>query len=416
MEDFFALRLRAIWAFFKKEHFSFWAVCGYLFIEYVRPQTIINALDILPWGKLFIALSVIGWMMDRHKRWVSDPTNKWMLAFLLVIIMASFNAYWPAVSWYHFMDFFGWFLAYFLIINIVNSEKRLFIFIFIFMLASFKLSQHGARTWTMRGFAFTEWGLMGPRGYFQNSGELAVQMLMFAPVAYRMAISMKPWLSRFKYWLMLAFPLTAMMTVMGASSRGSQVGLIFQLYHTFLKGRRLFKSLLIVVVLGGIGYLLLPEEQLDRFRSAGDDRTSQQRLLYWGYGIDMIKEHPLLGVGYFNFSPYFERYYPEDMLYRAAQLPHNIFIQVGTDAGVTGLAIYLLIILGGFRATWAARRALKNDKSHWLYNLSLGLDAASIGFLVAGQFVTIGYYPFMWINLAFSVALKNIVLKQMALR
>src|SRR5690606_30660593 len=120
------LKLKAIWAFFKKEHPAFWAICGYLFIEYVRPQTIIDALDILPWGKLFIALSIIGWLMDRSVRWVTDSTNKWMVLFLLVIILASYNAYWPAVSWFHFMDFFGWFLAYFLIINLINSEKRLF--------------------------------------------------------------------------------------------------------------------------------------------------------------------------------------------------------------------------------------------------------------------------------------------------
>lgn len=413
MADFYALKLKAIWSFFKKEHFSFWAICGYLVIEYVRPQSLIKSLDILPWGKVFIALSVLAWAMDPKKRWVSDSASRWMVTFLCVIVLSSFNAYWPSVSWMHFMDFFGWFLIYFLIINIVNSERRLFIFLFIFLLASFKLSQHGARTWAMRGFSFTEWGLMGPQGYFQNSGELAVQMLMFMPIAYRMAVSLRPWLTRAKYWLLLAFPLTAMMTIGGASSRGGQVGLAFQLYHTFLKGRLSFKTLVLAVMLGGIGYAVIPQEQIDRFRGTGgeEDRPGQQRLLYWKNGWEMIKDHPMLGVGYFNFAPYFTKYYPGDVLYKSAQLPHNIFIQVGTDAGFIGVAAYLMIILSSFRATRAARRALSDAKDHWLYNVSSGVDAALIGFLIAGQFVTIGYYPFMWINLAFAVAVKNVAIK-----
>ena len=38
------------------------------------------------------------------------------------------------------MDYFGWFLIYFLLINVVTTEKRFFIILIIFCLASFKLS------------------------------------------------------------------------------------------------------------------------------------------------------------------------------------------------------------------------------------------------------------------------------------
>jgi O-antigen ligase len=88
----------------------------------------------------------------------------------------------------------------------------------------------------------------------------------------------------------------------------------------------------VLILIVGLVYLL-PEEQKERFRATGDDKTSQQRLLYWENGWEMMRDHPLDGVGFFNFVPYFERYYSEDMLYKKAELPHNIFIQVGTDAG-----------------------------------------------------------------------------------
>jgi O-antigen ligase len=123
----------------------------------------------------------------------------------------------------------------------------------------------------------------------------------------------------------------------------------------------------------------------------------------------MIRDHPILGVGYFNFAPYFQRYYPEDVLYEHAQLPHNIFVQVGTDAGSIGLIVYLLLIYRAFRSTNDVRRWAKtNPKLQFYAVLSKGFDTAFIGFLIAGQFVTVGYYPFMWIHLALVVCLRNV--------
>src|SRR5690606_24743667 len=122
-------------------------------------------------------------------------------------------------------NFYTWMIIYFLIINIVNTRKRFFIFIFIFFLASFKLSFSLARVWAFRGFSFTSWGLMGPPGFFQNSGELAIQMAVFWPLALATAISLKPYVVTWKRWALFAMPITAGMVILGSSSRGGQLAL-----------------------------------------------------------------------------------------------------------------------------------------------------------------------------------------------
>ncbi len=409
MDDFLALKPSAIWRHFRKEHFSFWMICGYLFFEYVRPHSIIPAIDILPWSQVFILLSAAGWMVDKNRQWVRDATNFWMLLFFVVILLSSWQAFNPKVSFKNLEFFYTWLIIYFLIINIVTNEKRLFIFLMIFMLASFKLSIFGARTWAMRGFGFTGWGLMGPPGFFQNSGELAIQMSVFAGISFFFFAALKPHLTKFKKYTLLAFPITAAMTIIGASSRGGQLALVAQLLMTFWS-KISFRGLIIILLVGYLGFKLLPAEQMQRFEEMGDDKTSQQRLMYWEHGIEMIEKHPWLGVGYFNFPPYYERYYSHDMLYDYAQLPHNIFIQVGTDAGCTGLFVYCMLIWSHFRCTRAVRKIERerDRKESWLYALSIGLNVGFIGFLIAGQFVSVAYYPFMWINLAFCVALRNV--------
>lgn len=414
MVAFYRLDVRQIWLQFLREPLYFWMLCGYIVVEYVRPQSIIPALDVLPWAKVFLSFALIGLLSDRRVRWVADSANTLMTTFLFVILLASAFAIYPQVSWSKWFDFVGWFVIYFLIIHIVSTEKRFFIVLVIFLLASFKLSFFGARTWAMRGFAFTNWGIAGPSGPFQNSGELSIQMLMFAPIAYQAALALRPYLSRTKHFLLLLFPITAAMTVIGASSRGAQLGLGYQLYRCLLKGRLSLRTLLVAAIVAGTAFAFLPEEQKDRFTSAGKDDTSVQRLLYWQRGLDMLEDHPLLGVGFYNFAPYFQDNYPQDVLRGAAQLPHNIFIQVGTDAGLLGLGVFLALLYRNFRCCREIRRiCLSGGRDEaFASRIALGLIIALWGFVIAGQFVSVAYYPFFWMNLAMSVALLNVVKRE----
>ena len=411
MRAFFELNIGSIWNCFRREHFSFWMICAYFFFEYVRPHSIYTWLNFLPWAQVFIVFSAIGLLADSTKKWASSQLTFWLLSYLLIVVLSCIFAISPKVSWSNIADYYTWVVIYFLIINIVNTPKRFYIFLLVFLLASFKLSLFGAKTWTLRGFGFTDWGIQGPPGFFTNSGELAVQMVVFAPIAYQFAVSLKPYLSKLKYYLLLAIPMTGVMTVMGASSRGSQVALLFQLYSTFLKGRAKFGPVLLIAILCVGGWQILPDEQKQRFSNAGDDTTSRQRLLYWENGWQMIKDYPLLGVGYYNFVPYYEQHYSDDKLYDNAQLPHNIFIQVGTDTGFSGLFVYLMVIWACFKETAKIRKSKEKiaDKPFY-YNLSLGFDAALWGFVIAGQFVSIVYYPYLWIHAALVVALRNVAL------
>lgn len=204
--------------------------------------------------------------------------------------------------------------------------------------------------------------------------------------------------------ILIVFWVCPILTILGASSRGSQLALAFIMALMFRKSIFKVKSLIGVVLLVTALIYLIPEEQKERFRSTGTDKTSLQRLLYWENGWEMMKDHPFTGVGYFNFVPYFEAYYPEDMLYKTAQLPHNIFIQVGTDAGFPALIFFVLLIIYSLRTCY---RLSRGNSPNLQRTISAGLGIGVIGYLIAGQFVTVTYYPFFWVHLALIVALTN---------
>lgn len=411
MDKLYTLSPKALWAQFRREHFAFWMLCFYLMLQYFDPAKIYTHLDVLPWDKITLGLTVLAWPMDPHRRWVRDATNVWMTLFLIVTIVASAFAVYPAISWSHWFDFLGWYVIYFLIINMVTTGERYFIFLGIFLLANFKLSFFGARTWAARGFGFTSWGLVGPPGYFNNSSDFSSEMLMFAPIAFELALFIKPFARRVTYWFVMLGAITGAMSVLGASSRGSQVALAFEGLWIALQ-RKLRVSILIgIVLLAAVGYALLPAAEKARFVDVGKDNTSIQRLDYWKAGLRMIEEHPILGVGYFNFAPEYAAHSQFKLWHGKAQLPHNIFIQVGTDAGLIGIGVFLMLIYRNLKVAKDIRRMCAENKEAPAFasGVARGLAITTWGFVIAGQFNTVAYYPFLWMNLALAVSLASIV-------
>jgi putative inorganic carbon (hco3(-)) transporter len=410
MEKLYTLNPRVLWSQFRKEHFAFQMICLYLIMEYVRPQSIYPVLNFLPWEKVFLGLAALGLRNDPFRCRVRDATNWWMTLFLVVIIVASIFATFPSISWSHWFDFFGWYVIYFLIINIVTTKERYFIFLVIFLLANFKLSIFGARTWISRGFGFSEWGIAGPEGYFENSSDLSAEMLMFAPIAFELALFVQPHVKRVTYWFLMLGAVTGAMTVLAASSRGSQVGLAAQAAWLAIQHKLKLKILVGIALVAGIGYRLLPAAEKVRFASAGTDNTSVQRLNYWKAGLKMIENHPVLGIGYFNFPAVYP-FYSSNLWHGVAQLPHNIFIQVGTDAGLIGLGIFVMLIYRNLKAASEIRRACRwnPEAPAFAAAVAKGLALTTWGYVIAGQFNTVGYYPFLWINLALTVSLADIV-------
>ena len=411
MEKLYTLNPRVLWTQFRKEHFAFWMVCFYLVLQYFDPLRIYHSLSSIPLDKVAIGLAVLSLPMDPCRRWVRDATNVWMTLFWLVIIASSAFAVYPSISWKYWFDFFDWYVIYFLIINTVTTKERYFIFLTIFLLANFKLAFFGARTWIKRGFGFVNWGIMGPPGDFQNSADLSTEMLMFAPIAFELAMFVKPYVRRVTSWFLLLGAISGAMTVLGASSRGAQVALAFQGTWVAIQRKLKLKALIGIALIAGIGYALLPAAEKARFSRSGTDPTSIQRFDYWRAGMRMMEHHPVLGVGYFNFAPVYASNPSDKLWHGTAQLPHNIFIQVGTDAGLLGLGIFLVLLYRNFKIARDIRRMCSDNKNAPAFapSVARGLVIAAWGFIVAGQFNTISYYPFLWINLALVVSLANIV-------
>ncbi|MCY8232281.1 O-antigen ligase family protein [Priestia endophytica] len=75
-----------------------------------------------------------------------------------------------------------------------------------------------------------------------------------------------------------------------------------------------------------------------RFESSANDNGSG-RFTLWENGISLFKDHPVFGIGLFNFRPYNSSYFGSD------RYMHNTFLEVLTESGLIGLTLYLIIFL-----------------------------------------------------------------------
>jgi putative inorganic carbon (HCO3(-)) transporter len=396
------MRPLGIWRALRRESAAFWGLNAYLFVEYVRPQSVWPAIDILPWGQLALAFTVWATLTEPRVRRGFVVIDALLILFSAVVLGSLVVAHDPAFGVGRLEIFVNWLVLYYLICRLVNTEVRLFMFIGAFCLWSLKMSQFGTRAFISTGFSFRNWGTGGGPGWFQNSGEFAIQMCVFLGMTLPLILALRGKWPKWKTYLLLALlPGTALISVIASSSRGGQLGAAVVLMFLAAHTRHRVRAAAWAAILLPLLWMIVPAEQKARFSEMGDDQTSQTRLTYWKDGLDIMHDHPVLGVGYANWLPYYQRYYNP-----VGQVPHNIFIEAGAELGYVGLTAFLLLIGATFAVNSRTRRLARRLPRWGLFyrSLSIGLDSALVGYLVTGFFVTVLYYPFFWVNLSLSSA------------
>ena len=97
VEDFYFLKIKNMWKYFWSEHPAFWCICGYLFVEYFRPQSIYPAIDFLPWAQLFLVSAFVLSIIDPKSRTKLSLIHYLVILFSILIHLSFLVAY--DISW-----------------------------------------------------------------------------------------------------------------------------------------------------------------------------------------------------------------------------------------------------------------------------------------------------------------------------
>jgi putative inorganic carbon (HCO3(-)) transporter len=379
---------------FVQQPASFWFACGYLFCEYVRPQSIYPWIDIVPWPAVFIGLALLCAVLEGQAHADSSGIGAGLLLMSAIVLMSALAAQQPALSFSKWRMFYDWVIIYFVLRKAVNTETKLFMFIVLFVVVNIKMTQHGFLTWAARGFAFDRWGVSGAPGWFQNSGEFGIQLCVFTPLLTCVALALwKEWGLTARVFVVVVL-ISALGSAIATSSRGALVGLAAASMWMAMRSRYFVRALVALAIVGSIVYSNIAEESLARFRNMGNDQTSLHRMERWEHGWQAMKDNPLLGVGVKNWEVYYPLHFRPK--HAGPMMVHNVFIEAGIELGFLGLGAFLWLIFLVFRTT---RRVISMpDQDNFMVGLSRGLEAGTVGLVVSSSFVTVFYYPYFWIQ------------------
>ncbi|MCW5879427.1 MAG: O-antigen ligase family protein [Anaerolineae bacterium] len=225
-------------------------------------------------------------------------------------------------------------------------------------------------------------GVRRLRGLYGSPNNLALVLGRVVPVALALLVWGSSRARRWAYAVALLPIIAALFLTFstGAWLVGVPASLLFL---GLMQGRR---ALAVVIGLVGVAVLaLLPfarTERVGRLMRLDEAQTLEWRRLLWQSALDMIRDHPWLGVGLDNFLyEYRETYIRSDALAdRNLSHPHNIVLDYWTRLGVLGV---LALVMGqvGF---WSSGLRLWRTLSGDLRILTLGLMASMVNFLAHG--------------------------------
>ena len=174
--------------------------------------------------------------------------------------------------------------------------------------------------------------------------------------------------------------------------------------------------------------VLAPATYWHEIASSTDEETMKYgtgaaRLYSWGIGTEMFLSNPIIGIGQKNYPWTFEVYEAGRTFHErslAGREAHNAWVTLIAELGLVGIIIVGGMLVQCYRdLKWIRTRFSPADSRQKrgqivqagedvrMY-LARAMEGSLIGFIVSGVFISILWYPALWIMIAFVVALRNI--------
>jgi O-antigen ligase len=181
----------------------------------------------------------------------------------------------------------------------------------------------------------------------------------------------------------------------------------------FMRSKKLF---LIACVTGAAFIALHPDIITQNIIGQAQGEGDFQRLDLWRNNLDLVAQHPLLGVGPAGYAPYYMTYHPQD-----ARSTHNNYFDILAQTGVLGFMAFLwlqgtLLYIGRDNCRLVTNR---RDFAEAFATATLAGSIAALAAMMLGDWVLPFAYnqtitgfdnaSLTWILLGESVSLHHII-------
>jgi O-antigen ligase len=283
-------------------------------------------------------------------------------------------------------------------VNVVRTEKRLKALLLAALGASCFLSLAA-----LNDYRLGHLGLEGTRilgtigGMFENPNDLALHLVTMIPLATALLLATR------SIFIKLLYAVCATLIVLGIVSTFSRGGVLGLAVTGFVLAFKLVPKLRILVAFLFLSLLfgaiaVAPNAFRQRLFTT-QDASAVSRTDDLKRSIFLAVRHPVFGLGMSNYVHYSNQ----------AKATHNAYTQVAAEIGIAGLAFYVLFLTAPLRPLRRIEReTLHEKKRQRFYYLSIGVQAAIIGYMVCSFFASVAYLWYVYYLVAYAVCLRRI--------
>ena len=400
-----------------------WWLLLAIFFEYARPGSFVSGINVLrlntliPLG-LVLACALAKDLRPMKEVWL-DPLSRWLVAYFCVIAFGLVHA---DVTLYAFnvtKTVLGYLLLAFVIVRICTTLDRIrgvyavlvVSHLFLIVMNPAAILNPEQRNYIIGGT------------FLGDGNDFSLSICIVAPMAIELALASKSRIVRLFWWGAL---LVLCLAVVASQSRGGTLGLAAVAGYLWLRSPR--KALTMILALVGVAAILAyaPDQYFERMRTISHyeaDGSAMGRITAWKAAIQMCIDHPLWGVGAGMFPVSFGTIYrpAEHMPWLTA---HSMYFLLLGELGIPGVLVLLGLIFGNLRANrrvMRARDAVAEDKRLGLFpqgpnRMLYLLSASMVGFAVCGAFLSVAYYPHLFVLTALMVSARAVAARDLPLQ
>lgn len=397
---------------------AFAGLMFYALIEYSRLPEMYPVLQILYLGKVAIILTIVGYLVSprirAHDQSASRSLNVAVTVFIIGNFLSAciaFVAFQQAQLWKGFFDVLYYGLVYFLMTRILVGTWRIRVFLFLVLVLNLKLAQHTVRSYFLERAAgvpdmmiITSGGAgQGTTSFFGNVADLGLAMAVVWGIVWALLVGKVERKQLARIFLTICF-VFFFLAILLCGSRGAVVGAAAIVMVALRRSpKKIAAGVLAFIFVVGV-FFVLPGASKERFSSAWDwqhDQNAFSRIMFWRVGLGMFAHNPIFGIGPGNFAAMNPTHY----------VSHSLYIQVLAESGLVGTIALAVILLLFFRLNARTRRLALTSaacgRRSFEYCLAFGLDLGMVGYLTSGAFLSVLYYPHLWVLLGLSVAINR---------
>jgi O-antigen ligase len=311
-----------------------------------------------------VALTLWGLHVIRNRRWIwiATPMDMPFILLLALTALSSVFAVYRPDSLWALALLVNDVAVFYLVIYTANDRRHLMQLIYVIIGIAVFLSVFGLiKKFGVNPFPWWEYDIghgnlastYGNRNHFAGYLEMAIPLLTGMLLA-----DLKPAIRSFLLYLLALLLTTQILTLSRGGWAGTATALLFM--AVMLMTNRYFRRKKRLAIF--IGTLLFVSvvvffntsvvERIRTLTETAQDVSMDGRIIAWRGCLNMIAQHPLLGVGPGNFSLAFTRFQPPGFNLRY-DYAHNDYLQMVSEDGLFVIFVMVWMWIAVFRKGFA---------------------------------------------------------------